>query len=183
MGAVLSQANLRHVLAKRCSKSLSCAVSLWGAANYFACAALQEAALIRRQKLVVETAGTEGELETAFAGIARQHATAVVLDADPFFTTRRDQLVALAARYAIPVVYPQRAFVLSGGLMSYGGDLRIAYRDAGSYIGRILKGAKPADLPVQQAPKVELVINLKTAKALGLAVRMSLLGRADELIE
>jgi putative tryptophan/tyrosine transport system substrate-binding protein len=144
---------------------------------------MQEAALIHRQKLIVETAGTEGELETAFAGIAQQHATAVVLDADPFFTTRRDQLAALAARYAIPVVYPQRAFVLSGGLMSYGGDLRIGYRDAGRYIGRILKGAKPADLPVQQATKVELVINLKTAKALGLAVPMSLLGRADELIE
>jgi putative ABC transport system substrate-binding protein len=145
--------------------------------------AMQEAALIHRQKLVVETAGTEGELETAFAGIAQQHAAAVVLDADPFFTTRRDQLAALVARYAIPVVYPQRAFVLSGGLISYGGDLRIGYRDAGRYIGRILKGAKPADLPVQQATKVELVINLKTAKALGLAVPMSLLGRADELIE
>jgi putative tryptophan/tyrosine transport system substrate-binding protein len=145
--------------------------------------AMQEAALIHRQKLVVQTAGTEGELETAFAGIAQQHAAALVVDADPFFTTRRDQLVALAARYAIPVMYPQRAFVVSGGLMSYGGDLRMGYRDAGGYIGRILNGAKPADLPVQRSTKVELVINLKTAKALGLAVPMSLLGRADEMIE
>jgi putative ABC transport system substrate-binding protein len=145
--------------------------------------AMQEAALIHRQKLVVQTAGTEGELETAFAGIAQQHAAALVVDADPFFTTRRDQLVALAARYAIPVMYPQRAFVVSGGLMSYRGDLRTGYRDAGGYIGRILNGAKPADLPVQQSTKVELVINLKTAKALGLAVPMSLLGRADEMIE
>jgi ABC-type uncharacterized transport system substrate-binding protein len=145
--------------------------------------AVQEAALVHRQKIVVETARTEAELETVFAGIAQHHATALVLDADPFFTTRRDQLAALAARYAIPAVYPQRDFVLSGGLMSYGGDLRIGYRNAGSYIGRILKGAKPADLPVQQATKVELVINLKAAKALGLTVPMSLLGRADEVIE
>jgi putative ABC transport system substrate-binding protein len=145
--------------------------------------AAQEAALVQRQKLVVQTAGTEGELGTAFAAMAQQRATALLLEGDPFFTTRRDQIVALAARYAIPVMYPQRDFVVSGGLISYGGDLGIGYRDAGVYIARILKGAKPADLPVQQSTKVELVINLKTAKALGLAVPMSLLGRADELIE
>ena len=145
--------------------------------------AAQEAALVHRQKLVIQTAGTEGELGTAFAAMAQQPATALVLEGDPFFTTRRDQIVALAARYAIPAMYPQRDFVVSGGLISYGGDLGIGYRDAGSYIARILKGAKPADLPVQQSTKIELVINLKTAKALGLAVPMSLLGRADELIE
>jgi putative ABC transport system substrate-binding protein len=145
--------------------------------------AAQEAALVHRQKLVIQTAGTEDELGTAFAAMAQQPATALVLEGDPFFTTRRDQIVALAARYAIPAMYPQRDFVVSGGLISYGGDLGIGYRDAGSYIARILKGAKPADLPVQQSTKIELVINLKTAKALGLAVPMSLLGRADELIE
>jgi putative ABC transport system substrate-binding protein len=115
--------------------------------------AMQAAALIHRQKLVVRTAATEGELETAFAGIAQQHAAALIVDADPFFTTRRDQLVALAARYAIPVMYPQRAFVVSGGLTSYGGDLRMGYRDAGGYIGRILNGAKPADLPCSSPRK------------------------------
>ncbi len=145
--------------------------------------AAQEAALVHRQKLAIQTAGTEDELGTAFAAMAQQPATALVLEGDPFFTTRRDQIVALAARYAIPAMYPQRDFVVSGGLISYGGDLGIGYRDAGSYIARILKGAKPADLPVQQSTKIELVINLKTAKALGLAVPMSLLGRADELIE
>lgn len=143
----------------------------------------QDAAGTYRQQLIVQSAGTESELETAFANLARQHAAALIVDADPFFTTRRDQLVALAARYAIPAIYPQRDFVMTGGLVSYGGDLRMGYRVAGNHVGRILKGANPTDIPVQQSTKVELTINLKTARALGISVPPALLVRADEVIE
>jgi putative ABC transport system substrate-binding protein len=143
----------------------------------------QEAARILRRQLILQIAGTESELNKAFASLAQQHVGAVLVDQDPFFTTRREQVVGLAARYALPAIYAQRDFVTNGGLMSYGGDLRTAYRDAGSYIGRILKGATPADLPVVQSTKVELVINLKTAKALGITFPLPLLGRADEVIE
>jgi putative ABC transport system substrate-binding protein len=143
----------------------------------------QEAARILRRQLILQIAGTESELNKAFASLAQQHVGAVLVDQDPFFTTRREQVVGLAARYALPAIYAQRDFVTNGGLMSYGGDLRTGYRDAGSYIGRILKGATPADLPVVQSTKVELVINLKTAKALGITFPLPLLGRADEVIE
>jgi putative ABC transport system substrate-binding protein len=143
--------------------------------------AAQDAASAYQVELLVQSATSDSELETAFINLARQHAAALMVDSDPFFMKRREQLVALAERYAIPTIYPNRDFAVSGGLMSYGGDVRAGYRDAGRYIGRILKGAKPTDLPVQQS--VDFIINLKTAKRLGLTMPLSLFDRADEVIE
>ena len=128
-------------------------------------------------------ASTEREIETVFESLPQVQAGGLVIGANAFFFSRRDQLVGLATRYSVPTVYPWREAVVAGGLMSYGANVADAYRLAGNYTGRILKGEKPADLPVQQSTNTELVINLKTAKSLGLSFPITLLGRADEVIE
>ena len=131
----------------------------------------------------VVQAGTESEIDAAFANLSRDKAQALMVANDAFFTIRGPQIAALAARYALPTVYPWREQAEAGGLMSYGTSIREAYRQSGIYVGQVLKGAKAADLPVQQPTKFELVINLKTARALGLSVPASVLLRADEVIE
>ena len=143
----------------------------------------QAAAELIGQKMVIVKARTDSELGTAFDTLAEQRAGALVVGADPFFNTRRDRLVELAARQRLPTMYSLREFAEAGGLMSYGTSIIEALRLAGVYAGRILKGEKPADLPVQRSTKVELIINLKTAKALDIMFPLSLLGRADEVIE
>jgi ABC-type uncharacterized transport system substrate-binding protein len=134
-------------------------------------------------EVTVARASSEGEIETAFESFVQHHADAVVVGADGYFTSRREQIIALAARHGLPAIYALREFVEAGGLMSYGTDVDDAYRQAGIYTGRILKGDKPSDLPVVQSTKFELVINLKTAKTLGLTVPMTLQAAADAVIE
>jgi putative ABC transport system substrate-binding protein len=144
---------------------------------------MQEAARAKGVKLHILKAGTESEIDAAFTTLVELHAGALVVGGDPFFGNWREQLVALAARHRVPAIYQWREFAEAGGLISYGSSSAASFRQVGAYAGKILKGAKPADLPVQQSTAFELVINLKTAKALGLTVPQSLLARADEAIE
>jgi putative ABC transport system substrate-binding protein len=144
---------------------------------------VQSAASSTGQQILVVSASSDGELDTAFEALRQQHAEALLVMADPFLNSRPNKIVGLAARYAIPAMYPWREFPMAGGLMSYGTELADAWRQIGVYGGKILKGAKPADLPVQQSVKVEFVINLKAANALGLTVPHGLLNAADEVIE
>jgi putative ABC transport system substrate-binding protein len=144
---------------------------------------IEEAARTVGQQIHVVNASSEQDIDAAFARLSQEGVGALISGVDPFFDTRRDQIIALAAHHAVPTIYGQRVYAVAGGLMSYAPSFSEAYRQAGIYVGRILKGEKPADLPVVQPTKYELVINLKTAKALGLKVPVSMQVLADEVIE
>jgi putative ABC transport system substrate-binding protein len=144
---------------------------------------VQEAARALGQSLVVLDGGTDERIETAFAALAPQHVAALLVGADPFFDTRRERLVALASQHRMPAIYQFREYAVAGGVMSYGTSITDMYRLVGLYVGRVLKGEKPADLPVMQVTKFELVINLTTARALGVKISDNLLSLADEVIE
>jgi len=146
-------------------------------------AAVRAAGQVLGRRIHVFNASTERDLDTAFTELGQQRAGALLISPDPLFTSRREQIIALAHRHAVPTMYQFRESVLAGGLISYGVDLNDTYRQHGIYVGRVLKGAKPAELPVVQPTKFLLVINLKTAKTLGLTVPQSILLRADEVIE
>ena len=144
---------------------------------------VQEAAHAKGLQLHILRASTESEIVGIFVSLVQLQAGALVVSPNAFFASRRDQLVALASRHAVPAIYDTREFVAIGGLISYGASLTSVFRQIGIDAGKILKGAKPADLPVQQPTKFELVVNLKTAEALGLTLPQSILARADEIIE
>jgi len=144
---------------------------------------VEEAARNLDQRILVANASTDDELETAFAALTSERVGALLVTADPYFDTRREQIVGFAARHRLPAIYQFREYAVAGGLMSYGVSITDAYRQYGVYTARILKGAKPADLPVLQPTKFETVINLKTAKALGVKISDNLLSLADEVIE
>jgi putative ABC transport system substrate-binding protein len=144
---------------------------------------VEEAAHAIDQQIHFLSASNESEIDAAFATAAELRAGAMLVAGDPFFNSQRDKIIALAARHAIPAIYEQREHALAGGLMSYGTNLSEGYRQAGVYAGRILKGEKPGDLPVVQSSKFEFIINLKTAKALGIEVPPNLSAEADEIIE
>ena len=165
------------------AKTIAFLVNPSNAVNESVTRQLQEAAEVKGVQLSVMKAGTEQEIDAVFATLINMPADALVVGADPVFSTWREQIVTLASRYAVPAIYMAREYTASGGLISYGPNLMATYRQAGVYAGRILKGEKPSDLPVQQPTAFELVINFKTAEALGLAVPPALLARADEVIE
>jgi putative ABC transport system substrate-binding protein len=144
---------------------------------------VHEAARTVDQQIQILHASGEWELDTAFATLPSLRAGALLVGSDPYFNNQRDQIIELAARYAIPAIYEWREFAMAGGLMSYGTSITDTYRQVGVYAGRVLKGEKPADIPVMQPTKFEFVINLKTAKTLGLSVPNSMQLLADELIE
>jgi putative tryptophan/tyrosine transport system substrate-binding protein len=144
---------------------------------------VQTAAQAVGRQLVVASAGNEGDFEAAFESLVTQRAGAVLVAASPLFTSRRDHLIAVATHYAMPTMFQFREFTAAGGLVSYGASLVEAYRQAGAYVGRILRGEKPSELPVRQPTKFELVINLKTAGTLGLIIPPGVLAIADEVIE
>jgi putative tryptophan/tyrosine transport system substrate-binding protein len=144
---------------------------------------VQDAARGLGARVLILNASNAGEIDSAFETLVDQRVGGLVVSGEVFFLTQRNRLVELAARHTVPTIYAYREFPIAGGLMSYGSDISDGYRLLGGYAGRILKGEKPADLPVQQATKVELVINLKTAKTLGLSIPLALLGRADQVIE
>jgi ABC-type uncharacterized transport system substrate-binding protein len=176
------------LLARVAAKRLELLLALVPAAKSIAYAETESkevraAASVHDVRLLIENASRASEIETAFEDLVQQRVDALLVSSDGFFLTHPGQIVALAAQHAVPAIYGWRQAMAAGGLMSYGTNIIDAWRQAGVYAGRVLKGERPAELPVQQVTKVELIINLKVAKALGLTFPMSLLGRADEVIE